>query len=234
MHRTAHGCASREVGHDRDDLQRPLVAGAAQGPRDLRHARAPHPLHHLVGAPRRGTHAVARRPQPCRPLRPAAVPDGWLQAGAEGGDHPQDGTSGRLLDRSGDLGDDGLHCLRRDPLRSDGEHLRGRDPAPVDRLPRLCALRPCRRLHRHLRNRARRLVFGIDVPASRRPALIGADDFLRARDVHVLRRGLPVRRLDVHLGDRGRPGTDLVRRDPAAVLPHLCDGDGGRDQPRTV
>ena len=63
----------------------------------------------------------------------------------------------------------------------------------------------------------------LDVPAARRPALERADDLVRGRDGPVVRRRVPLRRLDVHLGDR-RPaqaatsGTRLTAAGPVASV----------------
>ena len=61
-------------------------------------------------------------------------------------------------------------------------------------------------LDRHLRHRARRLVERLDVLPARRPALERPDDLLRGRDGPRAGRGVPLRRLDVDLRDRGRAG----------------------------
>ena len=59
----------------------------------------------------------------------------------------------------------------------------------------------------------------LDLPAARRPALVGADDLLRGRDGPVVRRRLHLRRLDVDVGRSSRhrrhlAGTSIL----AAVL----------------
>ena len=229
---------AKERDHDRSDLRalraRPLVARPREGGRHLRDARPPHPLHHLVGAPRRRAHAAPRWPESGWPLRPPSVAHGRHQACAQGGDHPEGGASRRLLDCAGHLRDDCVHRLRRDPLRPHGFDLRGRDPAAAHRLSGVGALRAGNRIDRHLRNRARRLGLGLDVPTPRRTSVECADDLLRDRHGALVRRGLPLRRFDVHLGDRHRAGAHLVRGHPAAVLPHLRHGDGRRDQPRPL
>jgi hypothetical protein len=64
--------------------------------------------------------------------------------------------------------------------------------------------------------------------------LLGADDLLRGGDGALLRRRLPVRRVDVHLADR-RGADPVLVRDPAVPLVRdLRDLDGGRDEPGAV
>ena len=209
---------------------------AHQGAADLRLPGGAHAVHHLVGAPGRGPDAAPHRPQRARPVRPAAVARRRRQAGAQGGHHPEGRRQGGLRPRADHRGDPGLHGLRGDPVRPRGVDLvqRRRHAAAAHRPAGRGALHPRGRLDRHLRHRARRLVARLDVLAARRPALERADDLLRGRDGPRARRGLPVRRLDVDLGDRRGPGRPLVRPDPAAVVRDLRDLDGRRDQPRAV
>ena len=95
-------------------------------------------------------------------------------------------------------------------------------------------LRDGDRLDRHLRHRARRLVERVDVLPARRAALERADDLLRGRDGPRPGRGLPVRRLDVDLGDRGGAEGRLVRVHADPVVRDLRDRDDRRDQPGAV
>ena len=75
------------------------------------------------------------------------------------------------------------------------------------------ALHPRRRVGRHLRHRPGRLVQRLDVPAARRPALVGPDDLLRDRDGRSsFVACVPLRRLDVDVADRRRAGPAVVRR----------------------
>ena len=113
-------------------------------------------------------------------------------------------------------------------------HRRHDHPAPADRHARGRAVHPGDQLDRHLRDRARRLVVGLDVLAPRWPAQLGADDLLRGGHGPLAGRGLPVRRLAVDLGDRRLAGATVVRGDPDPVLRDLHDLDGRRDQPRPV
>ena len=108
------------------------------------------------------------------------------------------------------------------------------DAAPADRHAGGRAVRAGGLLDRHLRHRARRLVERLDVLPARGAALERADDLLRGRDGARPGRGVPVRRLDVDQPDRRGPGQLVVRADPAAVVRHLHDRDGRRDQPRAV
>ena len=86
------------------------------------------------------------------------------------------------------------------------------DPAAAHRHARGRALHARDRLDRHLRHRARRLVLRLHLLPARRPALERADDLLRGRDGPRARRGVPLRRVDVDLGDRRGPGRPVVRR----------------------
>ena len=115
-----------------------------------------------------------------------------------------------------------------------------------------CALRGDRRQRRRaghlrdhvdgrLRHRAGRLELQQQVLAARRPALVGADDQLRAVLRPVARRGDHARRLAVAARDRHEPDGLLVACHPALVrlpaadrLPHLHDRRRRRDQPRAV
>ena len=80
-----------------------------------------------------------------------------------------------------------------------------RDPAAADRPADRGAVRAGRGRRRCLRHRAGRLVVRLDLPAARRPALDRPGDLLRDRDGALAGRGVPVLRVDVHLGDRRRP-----------------------------
>ena len=118
-------------------------------------------------------------------------------------------------------------------------------PAPGDRPAGLGAVHRGARLDRRVRDRPRRLVVGLDVRPARRPALERPGDQLRGRDGPGAGRGLPLRRVAVHLGDRRGAGgaagldprspvPDLVLPAAVAVVRHLPDLDGGGDQPRAV
>ena len=96
-------------------------------------------------------------------------------------------------------------------------------PAAADRPAGGGALHPRRHLDRGVRHRAGRLGVGLHLSAARRAALVGAGDLLRDRDGVVVRRGVPLRGHDVHLGHRGRPGRHLVRVPAAAVVPGVPD-----------
>ena len=120
------------------------------------------------------------------------------------------------------------------PLGPEVNFFGHRDPAAAHRHAGGRALHARHRLDRHLRHRARRLVLRLDVLPARRPALERPDDLLRGRDGPRARGGLPLRRLDVDLGDRRRAGPAVVRPDPAAVVRDLRDLDGRRDQPRPL
>ena len=91
-----------------------------------------------------------------------------------------------------------------------------RTPLQLTDLPVAVLLRAGRGRRRGLRHRAGRLVVRLDVPAARRPALDRPGDLLRDRDGAVARRGVHVLRVDVHLGDRGRPAEPVVH--PAGLL----------------
>ena len=69
---------------------------------------------------------------------------------------------------------------------------------------------------------------GSTYPSAGLPALLCPDDLLRDRDGPVVRRGVPLRRVDVHLGDRLGAAADLVRADPPALVHHLRHRDGRR------
>src|SRR5215475_2627180 len=89
---------------------------------------------------------------------------------------------------------------------------------------------------------------GVTVLAAWGAALVGPGGQLRDRDEPVLRRGVPVLRLAVHLGDRERAGSwqRVSRRGDNPALPivvrgaavplvhHLPDHDGGGDQPAAL
>ena len=80
------------------------------------------------------------------------------------------------------------------------------DAAPGHRSPGVGAVHRGDRLDRGLRHRARRLVVRLHVRAARRPALQRPGDQLRGRDGPGPGRGLPLRRVTVHLGDREPAG----------------------------
>ena len=215
---------------------RPLVGRHHQGRADLRDPGRADAVQHLVRASRRGPDAAPHRPQRERSLRSAPVPRGRREAGAEGGHHPDGGRQGGLPARPGAVDGAGVPGLRGDPVRA-----RGADPvhrhlhaAAADRHAGRRAVHPGDQLDRHLRHRPGRLVERVDVLPARRPALQRPDDLLRGRDGPRARRGVPVRRLDVDLGDRRRAVPALVRHHPDPVLRDLRDRDGRRDQPRAV
>ena len=120
------------------------------------------------------------------------------------------------------------------PLGPEVNFFGHRTPAAAHRHAGRGALHARHRLDRHLRHRPRRLVLRLDVLPARRPALERADDLLRGRDGPRAGRGLPLRRLDVDLGDRRGPGPAVVRPDPDAVVRHLRHRDDRRDQPRPL
>ena len=186
----------------------PLVAHRHQDPADLRDPGAAHAVQHLVGAPGRGPDAAPHRPQRQRPVRAAAVAGRRREAGAQGGHHPEGRRQGGLPARAGDRGDPGVRDVLGDPVRPGRRRAvhRPDHAAAAHRHAGRGAVRDGDRLDRHLRHRARRLVQRLDVLPARRPALQRPDDLLRGRDGPRPGRGLPVRRLDVDLGDRGRAG----------------------------
>ena len=180
----------------------------------------------LVGAARRRSHAAPDRPEPGRPAGPAAESRRRHQAGAEGGHHPEGRRQGGLRPRADHLRHPGLHGLRGDAVRAGGVHLRPSHQPAAHRPAGGRPVHPRGRLGRHLRHRARRLVERIDVPAARRAPLVGADDLLRGRDGALVRRRVPLRRLDVDLRDRRGAGRLLVRRAALPVVRDLRDLDG--------
>ncbi|CAA9304716.1 MAG: NADH-ubiquinone oxidoreductase chain H, partial [uncultured Friedmanniella sp.] len=227
--------------------RRPLVAGGGQGPAGPGAAAGPDALHHLVRAPAGRLHAAPQGTEHERPVRPPAVPRGRHEADVQGGLHPEGGRQGRL--HAGPLRDrrPGHHGLRGHPGRRRGADPlhRHHDPAAGHRPARLGAVHRGRGLDRRLRHRAGRLVVGLHLRAARRPALQRPGDQLRGGDGSGARRGLPLRGLAVHVGDRGqagragrhhpRPGpAGLVRRAAHPVVPHLPHRHGGGDQPRAV
>ena len=116
-------------------------------------------------------------------------------------------------------------------------------PLQVTDLPVVGAVHRGHRLDRRLRHRAGRLVVRLDLLAARGAALQRPGDQLRGRDGPGPGRGVPLRRLAVDLGDRGRAGRS---RRPSFGVPlwycvqlfpsfvDLPDLDGGGDQPRPV
>ena len=189
--------------------------------------------------------AAASRAEPGRQVRLAAVPDGRDQAAAEGGHRPARRRQDPVLAGAGDRDDPRLHQHRDHSVRPRGLDLRPSHAAAAGEPARRGAAGARDELDGRLRDRAGRLVVVLAVFAARRPALIGPGDQLRDRDGHLVRAGVPVRRIAVHVPDRRRSGTRLgvppVRgraalpvlvRDPAASLVRdLRDHDGGRDQP---
>ena len=77
-------------------------------------------------------------------------------------------------------------------------------------------------LDRGLRHRARRLGVRLAVPAAGRAAQRGPGDLLRDRARAVHRRRHLLRRLAVHLGDRGRAGGRRLVRAAAGAQLHRC------------
>src|SRR5918997_191297 len=67
--------------------RRPAVADRAQSGRDLRVPHGHDPVHDLDGAPGGRPHAAPAWSEPGRPLRAAAIPCRWAQAGVQGGHH---------------------------------------------------------------------------------------------------------------------------------------------------
>ena len=100
------------------------------------------------------------------------------------------------------------------PFGPEVRSVRRADPAAAHRHAGRRALPAGDRLDRDLRHRAGRLVLRLHLLAARRPALERPDDLLRGRHGPGARRGLPLRRVDVDLRDRGRAGRALVRPDP--------------------
>ena len=102
-------------------------------------------------------------PEPGRAAGPAAEPRRRHQAGAEGRHHPEGGRQAGLRPRADRLGDPGVPRVRGDPVRARGVDLRcTQTPLQLTDLPVARALHPGRRVGRHLRHRAGRLVQRLD------------------------------------------------------------------------
>ncbi len=70
----------------------------------------------------------------------------------------------------------------------------------------------------------------VHLSPARRPSVQRAGDLLRDRHGAVLRRGLPVLRHDVDVGDRRQAAAPVVRLPPVAVVPDLRDVHGRGNQ----
>ena len=188
------------------------------------------------GAAGRRPDAAAHRPQPGRAVRPAAEPRRRHQAGAQGRHHPEGRRQGRSSSsRRSSRRSPAFLAFAVIPFGPRSSIFGAPHRAAAHRPAGRGALHPRDRLGRHLRHRARRLVERLDVPAARRPALVGPDDLLRGRDGPVVRRRLPLRRLDVDVA-RSSPRRPTAGT-PSCSLPSFViyvDLDGRRDQPRAV
>jgi len=78
-------------------------------------------------------------------------------------------------------------------------------------------------LARHLRHRAVRLGIRVDLPAARFASQRGPDDLLRSGDGPLVRRGVPVRRLDVDVADRVRAAASVECHSVSRLLPRVRD-----------
>ena len=79
-----------------------------------------------------------------------------------------------------------------------------------------------------------RLVFGIDIPTSWGIAFNSPSDFLRNRYGAFICGSVPIRWFHVDIGNHRTAGTHLVRGNFATLVPHLCNVNGGGDQPCTI
>ena len=210
---------------------RSVVDHADQGSDDLRDPAAADPVRHLVRTPGCRPYAAPARSQLERPVRTAAVTGRRAEAALQRGHHPGQGRQGGLHPGPGVRRDTRVPDLLDHPGRRRGQHVRRTDRAATDRPAGGCAGRAGTGFHRGLRNRARRLGLRIHVPAARRSAFSGADDLLRRRHGPVVRRGLPLLRDALHLGDRQPAGVRLVHLAAPGVVHRLLRVNGRRDQP---
>ena len=172
-----HARAHRAARHHRRGVLRAADLGG--GPR-------------LHGAQGRGVRPAALRPVPGRPARPAAAARRHRQADLQGGAAAEGGRHDPVLPRADPLGDGGVRGVRGRAVRRRHDVLRPARPAdPPGRGRR--ERRHARDLRDHVdgrvRHRARRLGVQQQVLAARRPALVGADDQLRAVVRPVVRGG---------------------------------------------
>ena len=131
----------------------------------------------------RGAAAAAARADPRRPAGAAAAARRRHQADVQGGAAAAGGRSAPLRAGADHLRDRRLRRLRRRPVRRRDDVLR-----PARRAAAAAGRRRQRRgpgdlrdrVDERLRHRARRLELEQQVLAARRPALVGADDQLRA------------------------------------------------------
>ena len=177
---------------------------------------------------------MRHRPQPGRPVRAAAEPRRRHEAGAQGGHHPDGRRQGRSTSspRSSPRSPAFL-ALRGHPVRARGRRSSAHEtPLQLtDSRSRCSTSSPSPSIG----------IYGIVLAGwasgSTYPLLGGlrstrADDLLRDRDGPVVRRGVPLRRHDVDLGDRRRrssrpAGTSLLllpvvrhlRRSPWSARP---------------
>ena len=85
---------------------------------DLRLPAGQHAAGDLVRAPGHRAHAAASRPEPGRPVRPAADPGRRREAGAEGGPHPEERRQGGVRARAGHRRCHGVRVVRDHPARA--------------------------------------------------------------------------------------------------------------------
>ena len=200
--------------HPRGLRQRRLVDRAHQGRRGLRGPGAPDAVRDRLRAQGRRAHAAADRPQPGRPAWLPAEPRGRAEAGVQGRHHAGARRQADLLPGPGPGHRPGVPRLLGHPAGADRQHLRRAHPAAAHRRPHRRAGRARLLGDGHLRHRPGRLGLRLHLPAARLAAQRRADGQLRDRDGSVDRRGVPLRRLDVDVGDRRRPG----RRQPGLLL----------------
>ena len=172
-----------------------------------------------------------------RTVRPAAVPGRRRQAGAEGGHRPEGGRQGRLHPGPGAGGDPGVRGVRGDPVRPGGRRAvhRLQTPLQLTDLPVGVLFILAVAVGRRLRHRARRLV----VAARRTPC--SAACARRAQMIsYEVAMGLALVAVFLYAGSMSTSGIVAAQDDlwfgvhPAAVVRHLHDLDGGRDQPGAV
>src|SRR5262249_17654946 len=186
--------------------------------------------------------------EPGRPVRPAPIAHGRDQAPAQGGHRPPARGPAAVLAGPRDRGDPRIHQLCDHPVRPRGVDLRCPDPAAAHRSLGRRAAGDRDELPGRVRDRAGRLGLVVAVLAARGAALVGSGGQLRDRDEPVLRRGVPVRGVHVHLGDRERAGSRqsvsrgrdnpalpvVVRRSAVPLVHHLPGHDGRGDQPAAL
>ena len=185
--------------------------------------------------------STAHGADPRRSVRPAAAARRHHQAGDEGESAAEVGRSDSLRAGPDHFRRNGVHRVCGRAVRRRDHVLRPARSArapPGRRRERGDPVGVRRRVDGRLRHRARRLELEQQVLASRRAAVVSADDQLRALIRDGARGGAAARGLDVDSRDRRRAVGNVVRihsalvRVPAADwILHLHDG---RASPRPI